>query len=100
MSSATASHGGDKPKAAEEPKRWGALPRPALVLDLLRREEGATLAELIAATGWLPHTTRATLTGLKKKAHVIERGKRGDTPAAISCVPHDREPSKYGRSLR
>jgi hypothetical protein len=48
------------------------------VLDLLRREQGATLAELVAATGWLPHTTRAALTGLRKKDHTIEKSKRDD----------------------
>ena len=39
---------------------------------------GATLAELVEATGWLPHTTRAALTGFRKKGHVIERSKRSD----------------------
>ena len=68
----------DKPKVADAPK-VERVTKTSAVLDLLRRDEGATLAELIAATGWLPHTTRAALTGLKKKAHVIERGKRGDT---------------------
>jgi DNA-binding MarR family transcriptional regulator len=48
------------------------------VLELLNRDEGATSAELIEATGWLPHTTRAALTGLRKKGHAIERTKRGD----------------------
>jgi hypothetical protein len=48
------------------------------VLALLAREEGATLADLIAATGWLPHTTRAALTGLRKKGHVLEKSKRGE----------------------
>ena len=52
--------------------------KTATVIALLEREEGATLAELIAATGWLPHTTRAALTGLRKKGHVIERSKRGE----------------------
>jgi hypothetical protein len=51
----------------------------ARVLALLRRTEGATLAELVEATGWLPHTTRAALTGLKKKGHVITKSKRDDT---------------------
>lgn len=54
-------------------------PRPTKtsgVLDLLRRDEGATLPELIAATDWLPHTTRAALTGLRKRGHTINRGKR------------------------
>jgi hypothetical protein len=59
------------------------VPSPArtktvMVLDLLRREAGATLNELIEATGWLPHTTRAALTGLRKKGHAIVRGKRDD----------------------
>jgi hypothetical protein len=49
-----------------------------VVLALLRREEGATLAELVATTGWLPHTTRAALTGLRKKGHVIDKSKRGE----------------------
>ena len=48
----------------------------AMVANLLRRKGGATLTELIAATGWLPHTTRAALTGLRKKGHDIERGTR------------------------
>lgn len=42
-----------------------------LVLDLLRRPDGATLEQLVAATGWLPHTTRAAMTGLKKKGHPL-----------------------------
>ena len=46
----------------------------SMVADLLRRKGGATLVELIAATGWLPHSTRAALTGLRKKGHGIERG--------------------------
>ena len=52
--------------------------KSAAVIALLSREEGATLDEMIDATGWLPHTTRAALTGLKKKGHVIVRGKRGE----------------------
>ncbi|WP_174291239.1 DUF3489 domain-containing protein [Sphingomonas bacterium] len=50
--------------------------KTSLVLDLMRRPVGATLAELIAVTGWLPHTTRAALTGLRKKGHEITRGRR------------------------
>lgn len=42
-----------------------------LLLDLLARPEGATLEQMAAATGWLPHTTRAALTGLKKKGHTV-----------------------------
>lgn len=55
-----------------------ASPKPTKtdkVLALLARSGGATLDELVEATGWLPHTTRAALTGLKKKGHKIERAK-------------------------
>jgi hypothetical protein len=56
-----------------------AVPKPpskaSRVLDLLRRPEGVTLAQLVEATGWLPHTTRAALTGLRKKGHAIIKDK-------------------------
>lgn len=51
------------------------------VIGLLKRKQGATLDEMVRATAWLPHTTRAALTGLKKKGHTIERNKRGE----VSC---------------
>lgn len=68
--------------ASHMPETVAAPPAPpapitkiALVLALLRREGGATLGELVQATGWLPHTTRAALTGLRKKGHAIARGR-------------------------
>jgi hypothetical protein len=36
-------------------------------LDLLNREEGATIEELQAATGWLQHSVRGFLAGAVKK---------------------------------
>ena len=72
-----------KRKMARAPKTEGTE-RPApdnipaqrqskadLVLGLLKRPEGATIDQLVAATSWLPHTTRAALTGLKKKGHTL-----------------------------
>ena len=72
---------GDAP--TEAPPHAAVPPAPrhnktADVIARLSRPEGATLAELITATGWLPHTTRAALTGLRKKGHQVERFKRGD----------------------
>jgi DNA-binding MarR family transcriptional regulator len=49
--------------------------KQALLIELLQREEGATLAQLVEATSWLSHTTRAALTGLRKKGHVITASK-------------------------
>lgn len=47
--------------------------KQALLVDMLAREKGASIDELTAATGWLPHTTRAALTGLRKKGHAVDR---------------------------
>jgi hypothetical protein len=69
------------PKPSEGPEsRWRFCPPPApregskigAVLHLLGREEGATAAELCEASGWLAHTMRAALTGLRQKGHAIE----------------------------
>lgn len=60
------------PAEAPAPKRTKA----ALVMAMLSRPQGATLAELVAATSWLPHTTRAVLTGIRKKGCTIEKARR------------------------
>ena len=39
---------------------------------LLLRDEGATIQQMIIALGWLPHTVRAALTGLKKLGYAID----------------------------
>jgi hypothetical protein len=41
----------------------------------MKRSKGATLDELVEATDWLPHTTRAALTGLRKRGLSVERVK-------------------------
>jgi hypothetical protein len=43
------------------------------VIRLLRRSDGATIVDLTGATGWLPHTARAALTGLRKRGYGVVR---------------------------
>jgi hypothetical protein len=59
------------------PPRQGT--KIARVVELLQRDKGARLDELIAATGWLPHTARAALTGLRHRGYEVrlERGENG-----------------------
>jgi len=59
------------PNPKVEPKPAKPASKAGLVLGMLQRAEGATLAQLVAATDWLPHTTRAALTSLKKKGHHV-----------------------------
>jgi hypothetical protein len=74
-----------EPCAAAEPGTrlplTPAHPRGKLgeVLTAISTEPGAALAELSSSTGWLPHTTRAALTGLRKRGFpvsLIERDGR------------------------
>jgi hypothetical protein len=63
--------------ASDLPPIAGAALRPgtklATLVGLLGRREGASLHEMTRATAWLPHTVRATLTGLKKRGFTVTR---------------------------
>lgn len=60
------------------PQQPRAGSKQAHVLELLAHPDGATLDALMAATGWLAHTTRAVLSGLRKRGHLIERVPGGE----------------------
>jgi hypothetical protein len=60
--------------------------KQALIISLLQREGGATVDDLMAATDWLPHTTRAALTGLRKKGYTIEKSK-GENGKTVYALP-------------
>lgn len=49
------------------------------LLTLLQTGTGASLDDMIEATGWQAHTVRAAMTGLRKRGHVIERHVEGNT---------------------
>ncbi|MEO7382662.1 MAG: DUF3489 domain-containing protein, partial [Paracoccaceae bacterium] len=51
----------------------GRASKQATITALVQRAEGATLADLIAATGWQQHSLRAALTGLRNAGHSVER---------------------------
>jgi Protein of unknown function (DUF3489) len=63
------------PTVTTNPKPTKPLSKQAQLAALVTRDTGATLEQMIAATGWLPHTTRAALTGLKKKGYAISSDK-------------------------
>jgi len=66
---------GKPPRAPREP---GAPRKPRegtkqeQVLTMLRRPEGATVAQIAEATGWAQHTVRGFFAGLKKTGHAVE----------------------------
>lgn len=75
-----ANSGGERSRPLQPEDEAQAAPampgnKTALLIGLLTREKGATLEQMVAATGWLPHTTRAALTRLKKKGHALDSSK-------------------------
>ena len=65
---------GKPPRAARRPREGT---KQETVLALLRRAEGATIAQICEATGWQQHTVRGFFAGLKKRqgieVQVLER---------------------------
>jgi Protein of unknown function (DUF3489) len=64
----------------------------ASVMALLRRSEGATIDVLTKATGWLPHTTRAAITGVRKRGYpvILDRSAEGASVYRLSD-PQERD---------
>ena len=56
------------PKAEVAPK----ISKQNVVLALLRRQQGASIVEIIEATGWQPHSVRGFFAGALKKRLKID----------------------------
>lgn len=66
----------------------------AQVVVFLNRDSGATLEELVAATGWLPHTTRAALTGLRKRGYVVSIDRSDEKRGSTYRIEKSRAPER------
>ena len=84
------------PKTLDPQKRWSVVLCPsaprggsklARVIALLERDHGATIEELIAATGWLANTTRAALTGLRKRGYAVAIDRSDDKRGSFYRIP-------------
>lgn len=56
-----------KEQSDTAPKRSPGNSKQALVIEMLKRPEGATIAQISEATGWQHHTIRGTFAGALKK---------------------------------
>lgn len=66
--------------------------KKAQLIQMLTRKSGADVATISEKLGWLPHTTRAALTGLRKAGFEISAKKKGDGKPAcyrITAEPAD-----------
>ena len=77
---------GERHKAGpSDPRKTGS--KTDRVLELLSREGGASIVDLTSATHWLPHSTRAAITGLRKRGHTIEVERKEDGPTVYRLIP-------------
>ncbi len=56
-----------KPKDKASPPAVRSGTKQALMIDLLKRKKGATIAEIVEATGWQAHSVRGAISGALKK---------------------------------
>jgi hypothetical protein len=90
-SSRPARSAGTKKRVAKPQGAPQSEPNPsksAQVLLLLGRKDGATLPELMAATGWQAHSVRGFLSGtVRKRLQLALQSKRSDTGRSYWIEP-------------
>lgn len=73
------------PREPNTPRKPREGTKQQTVLDLLRRDEGTNIAQIVAATAWAQHTVRGFLANLKRKGItvvVLERVRQGGPGSA------------------
>ena len=73
------------PKTASKPQKSATTTKAAKIIGLLRRNNGATIAELAKATSWQAHSVRGFMSGTLKKKQGIQ----------ISSSQEDGKPRRY-----
>ena len=59
-----------------------------MLIDMLKRDEGASIGQIVEATGWQPHTVRGTISGaLKKKLGLAVTSTRSETGERVYRIP-------------
>jgi hypothetical protein len=61
--------------------------KQARLVSMLSTKRGVTIEKVSKVMGWLPHTTRASLTGLRKRGYLIERSEQ---KPALYLIKHGR----------
>jgi hypothetical protein len=84
------------PTGPSAPRRGSKL---AHVIELLQRDHGATIDQLIAATGWLAHTTRAALTGLRKRGYAVVINRSGNGRGSFYRIEPEDDGGPAARSV-
>jgi hypothetical protein len=76
------------PVSVSSPDLPRASTKRAMLIGMLERAQGASVAEIGQRLGWLPHTVRAAITGLRHAGREVTRSKneRGQTVYRLAPV--------------
>ena len=74
-----ASKAATAPEGPKAPRKVREGTKQAALIDMLRREEGATIGQIVEATGWRSNTIRGAISGaLKKKLGLTVTSEKND----------------------
>ena len=76
----------DPAMGTKVPAAWPNTKRAQLI-GLLERPEGASVGEIGERLGWLPHTVRAALTGLRHAGCEVSRDKDAEGRSIYRLTP-------------
>ena len=84
-----------KPAAHEATRRT----KQATLVSLMQRPEGASIAELVEATGWQNHSIRGAISfALKKKLGLNVTSQRNEARGRVYCIAKPTKPTKASGS--
>ena len=85
----TEASGQPAPATAPRERKTREGTKQALVIEMLRRPEGATIAEIVEATAWVGHSVRGFLAGaLKKKLGLTIDSEKDATRGRVYKIVH------------
>ena len=80
----------DEPQAAPMARTPRTGTKQAKLIEMLRAEGGATIDEIVEATGWQPHTVRGAFAGaLKKKLGLEVTSEKVEGRGRVYSLPRD-----------
>jgi predicted ArsR family transcriptional regulator len=88
------------PKPTPTSAEVSSRSKRALLIDRLSQPEGTRIDDLTKELGWLPHTVRAALTGLRRKGYLVAREKREGQASIYRATPPATEKQSTSPSVK
>lgn len=81
------------PAKAKTAKKASYNRKRARLIEMLSTKKGANTNAIVKATGWLPHTSRAMISGLRKAGHRVETNEGSDGKTVYRITGSKKNPA-------